>query len=120
MQGIAGAEPAAVVAEAVAKTRRHAHQDPGVQVVHPEAGLRRVCQHFTRNFPPKLTGDLSSTGPRGPTGSRQPSYTNLKREKKEKEQSGAAGGMAKEKSFVEKGFVETMKQPIVEVRGGAP
>jgi dynactin 1 len=59
---------------------------------------------------------------RGPTGSRQPSYTNLKGAKKgdgsgTPGQSGAAGAsMVKEKSFVEKGFVETMKQPTVEMR----
>ena len=75
--------------------------------------------------PTKIPGSRSSipkpgSGPRGPTGSRQPSYTNLKREKKDPPgsggQSGATGGMAKEKSFVEKGFVETMKQPTVEVK----
>ncbi len=60
---------------------------------------------------------------RGPTGSRQPSFTNLKREKKEvagsSGQSGGSGAMVKEKSFVEKGFVETMKQPTVEVKPAA-
>ena len=79
----------------------------------------------TATTPTKIPGSRSSipkpgTVPRGPTGSRQPSYTNIKREKREPPgsggPSGATGGMAKEKSFVEKGFVETMKQPTVEVK----
>ncbi|TRY77114.1 hypothetical protein TCAL_00046, partial [Tigriopus californicus] len=47
---------------------------------------------------------------KGPTGSRSPSYTNLKAAKAQKEAVTPHAGMRKERSFVEKDFVETRKQ----------
>ena len=93
-------------------------------------GLATPTEASKPTTPTKIPGTRSSipkpgsAGPRGPTGSRQPSYTNIRREKKDPHagpghgQAGgaASGGAAREKSFVEKGFVETMKQPTVEVK----
>ena len=93
-------------------------------------GLATPTEASKPTTPTKIPGTRSSipkpgsAGPRGPTGSRQPSYTNIRREKKDPHagpghgQAGAASGgaAAREKSFVEKGFVETMKQPTVEVK----
>ncbi len=55
----------------------------------------------------------------GPTGGRSPSFTNLKL----KERSGIQqpqSGLTRERSFVEKNFVETLKQPQVSVTPQTP
>lgn len=58
---------------------------------------------------------------RGPTGSRSPSYTNLKAAKAaQKEGAAPHSGLRKERSFIEKNFVETLNQPQPKMTPGTP
>ena len=52
----------------------------------------------------------------GPTGGRSPSFTNLKLKDRSSMQSGQQSGLQRERSFVETNFVETLKQPQIQVK----
>jgi hypothetical protein len=51
----------------------------------------------------------------GPTGARSPSFTNLKSGNRRESTAPSQTGLQRERSFIEKNFVETLKQPQVQV-----
>jgi len=51
----------------------------------------------------------------GPTGGRSPSFTNLKTNDRRQSTAPHQTGLQRERSFVERNFVETLKQPQVQV-----
>ena len=51
----------------------------------------------------------------GPTGGRSPSFTNLKTGIRRESTAPNQTGLQRERSFIEKNFVETLKQPQVQV-----